>query len=162
MLTYVDVCSRILTYATFNEALRIYKHDVYLHDVKVCEGRQDLHMHTSAYVGIRGARAPPFGHASAACGPKKKNCFLAPFRPFPPFLSCLRPVSPLVGLFLPLSRALRLAQHALRARARARRKKKNGVGGLRRHLARHLQKYTPAFAGFRTLYTHNVHSQKAA
>ncbi len=117
----------MLTYAAFSEALRIYKHDVYLHDVKVCEGRQDLHMRTSAYVGIRGARGPPFGHACAACGPKKKNPAFRPlFRPLPPFLCCLRPVSPLVGLSLPLSRALRLAQHALRARARARRKKKGG------------------------------------
>jgi hypothetical protein len=29
-------------------------------------------------------------------------------------------------------------------------------------LTRHLQQYTPAFAGFRALCTHNVHSQKAA
>ena len=154
----------MLTYAAFNEALRIYKHDVYLHDVKVCEGRQDLDMLTSAYVGIRGARAPPFGHACAACGPKKKKALL-----FGPFSAPFLPFSPVCALFLPLS-AFPCLFHALCASrsmpfvpASARGvNKKNWVGGLKRQLQRHLQEYTPAFAGFRALCTHNVHSQKAA
>jgi hypothetical protein len=131
----------MLTYAAFNEALHIYKHDVYLHDVKVCEGRQDLHMLTSAYVGIRGARAPPFGHACAACGQKKKDLL------FGPLSGPLLPFSALCALFLPLSafpclfRALCASRSmpCVPARARGVKKKGGGVGGLKRHLSRHLQ-----------------------
>jgi hypothetical protein len=113
----------MLTYAAFNEALRLYKHDVYLHDVKVCEGRQDLHMRTSAYVGIRGARAPPFGHACA--GPKKNKTLL-----FGPFSGPFLPFSAVCALFLPLSafpclfRALCASRSMPCVPARARREKK--------------------------------------
>jgi hypothetical protein len=147
----------MLTYAAFNEALRIYKHDVYLHDVKVCEGSKTfkcLRQHTSAYVA-------PEPHPSVTLAPlavqKKTPCFLAPF-PAPSCLSllfapCFSPCRPFPASFA------RSAPRAAcpRARARAALKKKNGVG-----LARHLQQHTPAFAGFRALCTHNVHSQKAA
>jgi hypothetical protein len=60
----------MLTYTAFNEALRIYMHDVYLHDVKVSEGRQDLHMHTSAYVGILWSGAHCVSKLAAAASVK--------------------------------------------------------------------------------------------
>jgi hypothetical protein len=78
---------------------------------------------------------------------------------FPPFLSCVRPIPTLSGFFLPLLRALGLAQHALRAGARVALKKK--TGGLqtpKRQLAGHFQHYTSVFTGVLTLYTHNLYS----
>ncbi len=114
----------MLTYAAFNEALSIYKHDVYVHDVKACEGRQDLHsvrQHTSAYV----APEPPPSVTLAPLAVQKKKTLL-----FGPFSAPFLPVSPVCALFLPLS-ALSCLFHALCASrsmpcvpARAQREKK--------------------------------------